>query len=90
MAPFLYINVTLLEERYTDGQAMNAYSVSVEVKFEQVVLLERDPAVRMAAPTWSVTAMVTGPSRDLRVFCRDTVRDQVDKFLNAFLEQNPR
>ena len=30
----------------------------VEVKFEQVVLLERAPAMQVAAATWSVGAMV--------------------------------
>jgi hypothetical protein len=59
------------------------YAVNVEIKFEQVVLLERAPAIRMAAPTWSAGKMVTSPSRDFRRFCLESVQDTVDKFLNA-------
>lgn len=88
-APYLYISVTPQEVQYADGR-MNVYAVFIEVKFAQVILLERAPAIRMAAPTWSVGKIVTGPSRDFRRFCRESVRDLVDKFLNAFFEQNPK
>lgn len=81
-APYLYINVTPLEVKYADGR-LNVYAVNVEIKFEQVVLLERAPAIRMAAPTWSAGKMVTSPSRDFRRFCLESVQDTVDKFLNA-------
>jgi hypothetical protein len=90
LAPFLYINVSLLEEHYVGGQSMNAHAVFVEVGFEQEVLLKRDPTISVVAMTWWVGEMLTGPSSNLREFCRQTVRDQVDKFLNAFLEQNPK
>ena len=58
--PYLYINVIPQEVRYADGR-LNAYAVFVEVKFVQVVLLERAPAMRMAAPTWSVGRRRHGP-----------------------------
>jgi hypothetical protein len=89
-APFLYVNVGIQEVRHPDRPSANEYTASVVLNFEQVVFLERDKTVRMAATTWSVMEMVTGPSRDLRSFCRDAVRHLVDKFLNAFLEQNPK
>ena len=89
-APYLYINVALLEEHYVGGKPTNAYAAFVDVRFEQEVLLERDPGIHVVAATWSVGEMVTGPSTELRELCRQAVRDQVDKFLDAFLEQNPR
>jgi hypothetical protein len=87
---YLYIDVNLQELFYANGRSEGVYAVSIGVEFNQPVLLERDPNIRLMAPTWSRRGVGTVDLRDLRTFCRESVRDKVDKFLNAFLEQNPR
>jgi hypothetical protein len=87
---YLYINVGLQELFYANGRSEGVYGVSVRVEFRQPVLLERDPSIRVIAITWSAASVGTVDARDLRAFCRNSVRDKVDKFLNAFLQQNPK
>jgi hypothetical protein len=89
-AVYLYVNVNLQELFYADGRSEGVYAVSIAVEFSQPVLLERDPAIHVTATTWSAASVGTVDSRDLRTFCRESVRNKVDRFLNAFLAQNPK
>ena len=74
--PFLYVAVTAQElTSAPSGRSMNAFALFVEVRFEQAVLLSRSPDTLVAAPTWSVGEMVTGPTRDSQRSCRGVVRD---------------
>lgn len=87
---YLYVSVGLQELFYANGRSEGVYGLSIRGEFKQPVLLERDPSIRVIASTWSAASVGTVGARDLRTFCRNSVRDKVDKFLNAFLQQNPR
>jgi hypothetical protein len=87
---YLYVNVGLQELFYANGRSEGVYGLSIRVEFRQPVLLERDPSIRVSTSTWSAASVGTVDARDLRAFSRNSVRDKVDKFLNAFLQQNPR
>jgi hypothetical protein len=89
-AAYLHVILTFQELHYADGRSANSYAVAITVEFNQQVLLQRDPTIHVMAPTWSKRSVATMATRDLRSWCRESVRDKVDKFLNAFLEQNPR
>jgi len=81
---YLYVNVnTFKGER-------GVYSYSVHVEFHQSVMLVRDPKIIYhGAATWSLGRMGTVGSNHLREV-REDVADFVDKFINAYLEQNPK
>lgn len=74
------------------------YAFCVSVALSQSVLLERDPSLRMTgkyrglsftAKTWNtaITGMEFGNPSD-RI--RSTIKDLVDKFINADLAANPK
>jgi hypothetical protein len=79
--PFLYINVN------TQSGSLYAYSISVQL--EQDVRLDRDPSTRISATTWSVTSVGTVGRNNLRDV-RDSIKDIVDIFINAYLSVNPK
>lgn len=81
---YLYVNVnTLKGER-------GVYSYSVHVELHQAVMLVRDPKIiYYGAATWSLGRIGTVGSGHLREV-REDVADFVDKFINAYLEQNPK
>ncbi len=69
------------------GAGLYAYAVRVE--FHQRVRLSRDSKITASVPTWSVGCLGTVRAEDLRNV-RASVADDVDKFVAAYLEQNPR
>ena len=79
--PFLYLRVSSFKGR--EG----VYAVAISLELKQSVRLVRDPALTLMAATWqSIGAIgLGGPSK-----ARDTVRDEVDKFINAYLAANPK
>lgn len=82
---YLYLNVSAVKH-----VALSAYGYHIRLEFYQRVALARDPRVRMGAVTWdSGSTGVVGAQR-LRGFVRDKVADEVDTFINAYLEQNPK
>lgn len=85
-APFLYINLNVMQVGSKGGRS--AVAVAVEVSFNQRVVLQRASAISLVAPTWSVHSLVGGSSADQR-YLRESVLADVDKFLSAFVEQNP-
>jgi hypothetical protein len=65
------------------------YAISLSVSFGQLVTLIRDPSLVTAAPTWGIISVqVVGAARLRGV--RYDVGDLVDRFINAYLEQNPK
>lgn len=66
---------------------------SIKVEFIQFVRLSRNTRIRAPAPTWTVDGVGTAdvsPSEATRTEIRGLLRDFVDRFLNAYLEQNPK
>ena len=80
----LYVNVDTLKNN------MGSYAYNIHVSFEQPVTLLRDPKlVQTFATTWSVGSIGTVGS-DRLGDVRSDVRDHVDKFIAAYLEQNSK
>ena len=68
------------------GSKQGLYPYALDIGARQMVRLERDPAVTVYATTWSVgSAGIAG-----LLSVRDTVKDLLDEFLNAWLLENPR
>jgi hypothetical protein len=68
------------------GSKQGLYPYALDIGAHQIVKLERDPTVIIDATTWSVgSAGIAGLSG-----IRDTVRDRLDEFINAWLSVNPK
>jgi hypothetical protein len=66
------------------------YVYAIRVQFKQTVRIERNSKIAVLASTWEAPSVVgTVGTRALRDV-RGSVRDRVDEFINAYLEQNPR
>jgi hypothetical protein len=81
--PCVYVNVTLLQ--ITDGKAQAA---NVKVELIQKVKLVRNEEIEEVVPTWEAGSLISTPNPTAE-WIRDEVKDQVDKFLNAWLSVNP-
>ena len=81
--PYLYV---LASDVLTGG----IYAVSIRVGLCQSVYLERDPSSFIAgAETWSIQSVAT-IGRNKLAELRDSIKDDVDTFLNAYLSVNPK
>ena len=66
------------------GGKQGLYPYALDIGVHQLVRLERDPTAIVNATTWSVgSAGIAGLST-----IRDTVRDRLDEFINAWLSVN--
>jgi hypothetical protein len=81
--PYLYINVnvSMLKTQIT------RHLFYVKVELNQEVTLVRTPNVKVSAPTWSIGGWGIDFSLDN---IRQTVKTQIDKFINVYLEENPK
>ena len=82
--------VALNSQHQTDSPILG---FSIKVEFIQFVRLSRNRNIRAPAPTWTVDGVGTAdvrPSEATRTEIRGLLRDFVDRFLNAYLEQNPK
>jgi hypothetical protein len=81
--PYLYVNVniSMLTTQIT------RYLFYIRVELNQEVALVRTPDTRVSTVTWSVGGWGIDFSLDN---IRQTVRTQVDKFISAFLAENPK
>jgi len=67
------------------------YAFRVKVEVQQVVRLARNPTLIVRAATWSSTGDIgTVGQTTLGSYVRETVRDQMDQFINAYLAANPK
>lgn len=76
--PELYVNITL-----TDG----AEAGSIDVQLNQNVMLERNGQLAIGATTWDTGVLLSHPTAE---GIRNSTKDHVDKFLNAWLSSNPK
>jgi hypothetical protein len=81
--PYLYVNVniSMLKTQIT------RYLFYIRIELNQEVALVRTPDVKVSAATWSTGGWGIDFSMDN---IRQTVKTQVDKFINAFLAENPK
>jgi hypothetical protein len=86
--PVLVVNLGASQVR-TGG----TIGVSFDIELVQFVRLSRDASIGAPAITWSTSAtgVVDGSmsSEGFRARLTDRVRDAVDRFINAYLEENP-
>jgi hypothetical protein len=80
---YLYLNV------FTVKGSSELYAYHIRLEFNQEVILKRNRNVSLPAPTWSLDLGGTVGAKKLHEV-RDDVADMVDKFINAYLEQNPK
>ncbi|MBI4628075.1 MAG: hypothetical protein HY729_05150 [Candidatus Rokubacteria bacterium] len=83
--PHLYLNVATGAPRTAPG----LYVYSIQLSLKQQVVVVRNTAVSLAS-TWSTTAKFGTVGADRLSSVRESVRDQVDKFINAWLSVNPK
>jgi hypothetical protein len=79
----LYLVMNCLELSVPKG----ILACSVLLELIQDVRLMRDPSITALAPTWNDGGIATG-NVDRLTDLRQTIRDFVDEFSNAYLEQN--
>jgi hypothetical protein len=88
-APSLYVEATLPGGKGTTTTGL--YACSLNVRLEQIVRLERDPITGiLAATTWSAPGIVGMVGQENLRMLRDTIKDMVDQFINAWLSVNPK
>jgi len=81
---FLYVNVYAWKP-----EVPSLYAYSLRAEFNQGFMLNRNPKIYSLAATWSVSAGGTvGTARVSDI--RSAVTDLVDRFINAYFEQNPK
>jgi hypothetical protein len=82
-----YLHVSLHTHNTNPG-----FAFTIQVDFEQLVQLMRGPKIVALASTWGTGGVGIIPdfgSDGLRLL-RASVADSVDRFINAYLDQNPR
>ena len=81
-----FLSVAVAMVKSSDG---SVYAYSIQLAFNQLTVLMRDPRVPAVATTWSTSYVgLAGFYRVREV--RNILADQVDRFINAYLEQNPK
>jgi hypothetical protein len=78
-SPSLYVNVNVSDS--------SARAASIDVELDQNALLERTGALAVGVTTWSASRVIANPSTQ---FVRESIKDEVDKFMNAWLSVNPK
>jgi hypothetical protein len=73
----------------TSNNPARLYAFTVRLELWQPVRLIRNSMIVPLAPTWSVELVGAAGAKGLSGV-QSTVIDQVDQFINAYLEQNPK
>ena len=83
--PYLYLNAIV------NPTLPSSWGYSTSVDLIQDVRLTRNPAVNVAAHTWSVSSG-GGEARPANISdsVRNSFKDKVDQFVNAYLAMNPK
>ena len=82
---YLYLSVIVMK-----GPG-DVYAIGLDLELNQPVTLVRDPKIDPGlAPTWSLSRLSLVNRTQVRGYAHQSVRDLVDQFLNAYLEQNPK
>ncbi len=82
--PFLSISVATFKGH---GSSMYAFVVEIALR-EQVTAIRNGRS--LTASTWESDVIGTARAANLAEYVRENVRDEVDKFVNAFLTVNPK
>lgn len=82
LLPYLYINLNTLKHK-----SLPMFSYSIQVDFNQEVILERDKSISAYASTWHKGSIGTVGELNLQQI-RGAINDVVDKFINDYLAAN--
>jgi hypothetical protein len=83
--PYLYVNVNV-----NSSATRDLWPDHIEIQLNQNVTLARSPEpLVVGATTWSTGSVGAVFKQNLRSL-RDGVKDQVDRFINAYLAVNPK
>jgi hypothetical protein len=80
--PMLVVGLSTFKRQQT-------YSYYLDTCLYQRVSLNRDPQVSVLAITWGVGSVGTVGSDNLG-YVRNSIKDRVDTFINAWLSVNPK
>lgn len=80
------LNVTV----NTSGRENGWYFFVIEVNLTQPVAFIRDQKSIILTATWRLGNFGDVAAQDLARFVRETVAGQVDRFIRAYREQNPK
>jgi hypothetical protein len=83
---FLYVDANLMKVEGLSG----VYVFNILVSLQQPVGLIRSPDVSILASTWDVATIGLTPIRQFKSFREDLLGPLVDKFINAYLAENPK
>ena len=81
---YLYLSINSLKDQ------SGFYSLCIDLSLNQNVRLVRNFQLVQSVSTWSMGSVMTGGENRLRQAVRDSVKDRVDEFINAFLSVNPK
>lgn len=81
--PYLYVNVNISMLK----TQIIRYLYYIRVELNQEVILVRAPNAKLSTVTWSTGGWGIDFSLD---YIRQNVKAQVDKFINAYLTENPK
>lgn len=84
-SPRLYININQVY-----NNQLGACVCDININFNQMVYLERKPDVSCMATTWWTTAKGAVGVKEMEKKIRETIKDQVDIFLNEYFAVNPK
>ena len=82
--PYLFVRVGIVPDIH------GYWPVDIDVELHQGVLLQRDESIIVDASTWSVGTIAGVRKVDFRNYVRDSIKDKVDQFINAYLSVNPK
>ncbi len=85
--PWLYLRVSAVKG---SGTLQRLYVFSVSLELNQIVRLDRNPSVITFARTWSARGFIGTVGAANLSSVRESVRDRVDEFINAYLAANPK
>ena len=82
----LYIRVQLLK-----SAAMSIYVYDITIQLDQEVSLVRDRSIGdFRATTWETGTTGIAPASKMKERVRQDLADFIDRFINAYLEANPK
>jgi hypothetical protein len=85
-APFLYVRVTVVS-RTTN----NVWPYVLGAQLNQTVRLDRSPTTIVSGvTTWGVARVGAADPSTIRGRVRDSAKDLIDQFVNAYLAANPK
>jgi len=64
------------------------YAVAISLGFYQPVTLTRDPAVRLAPPTWDADSVLMAPAKVLSRAVLESIDDLANRFISAWRSVN--